>query len=225
MRNKILKKLIFFVVIIATLVMSSSCKNTIDLTIYISELRLGIYECSGEEFNVSVLVEEREDPFVADGFVGTIKKVLTVKLEPVNRSFDDAKISLTFEDYSVSGDFVYSPISGKYVAEIFVDKLPTTASLNGSLKSGDETFNLELKTKVVSGNLGYIEVLKMVGEKEGKIVNELFNNTSVATEINVRLISEKNKNYYYVGFTSKGGKIYAYLVDAKTGEILAKKTA
>ena len=78
MRNKIVKKLIFFVVVIATLVISSSCKNSIDLSVYISELRLGIYECTSEEFNVSVLVEEREYPFIAEGFVGTIKKVLTV---------------------------------------------------------------------------------------------------------------------------------------------------
>ena len=225
MRNKIVKKLIFFVVVIATLVISSSCKNSIDLSVYISELRLGIYECTSEEFNVSVLVEEREYPFIAEGFVGTIKKVLTVKLEPLNRSFDDATISLTYDDYNVTGDFVYSPISGKYVAEIFVDKLPNSASLNGTLKSGDETFNLELNTKVVSGNLDYLEVLKKVSEKEDKIVNELFNNTNVSTEIHIRLISEKNKNYYYVGFTNKSGKIYAYLVDAKTGEILAKKTA
>ena len=224
MRNKIFKKLVFFVVVIATLVISSSCKNSLDLTVYVSELRLGIYECSSTDFVVTVLVEEREDPFIADGFVGTIKKVLTVKLEPLNRSFDDATIALNFDDYTASGDFVYSPISGKYVAEIFVDKLPNLPSVSGTLTSGDETFNLDLKTKIVSGNLSYTEVLKKVSEKENKIVNELFNNTNVSTEIHIRLISEKNTNYYYVGFTNKSGKIHAYLVDAKTGEILAKKT-
>ena len=224
MRNKLFKNLIFFAVIIAVTIISSSCKNSVDLTVYVSELRSGIYECESDEFTLTVLVEEREDPFIADGFVGTIKKVLTVKLEPKNHSLDNAIVSLSFDGYNVEGDFIYSPISGKYVAEIFTQKLPETPTISATIKSGENSYSLEVKTKVVSGNLSYTEILEKVREKDGKRVDELFNTTNVCTEIHIRLISEKNKNYYYVGFTNKSGKIYAYLVDAKTGEILAEKS-
>ncbi len=224
MKNKIFKNAILFIVILTLTFIASSCKNSIDLTVYVSEVRSGIYDGAINNYNVSVYATEREDPFIADGFVGTVKKILTVKLEGVNSSIDDASITLNYDDYEVSGNFVYSPLSGKYVAEIFVDKLPATPTVKGSLKSGDNTFDLELKSKVLSGNLTYKEVLEKVKDQDAKRVEELFNNKSVATEIHIRLISDNTKNYYYVGFSEKSGKIYAYLVDAKTGEILAKKT-
>lgn len=223
MKSRFVKNLIAVAIILVVSISTSSCKNSIDLTVYVSELRSGIYEGTADGYTVSVSVEEREDPFILDGFVGAIKKVLTVKLEAVNNSIDDASITLNYDGYSASGSFVYSPLNGKYVAEIFVDKLPNSPLINGSLKSGDKSCSLELKSKVLSGNLSYNEILEKIKEQQGKRVDELFNNNSVCTEIHIRIICEKTKNYYYVGFTEKSGKTYAYLVDAKTGEILAEK--
>ncbi|MBO5889014.1 MAG: hypothetical protein J6Q58_02615, partial [Clostridia bacterium] len=72
--------------------------------------------------------------------------------------------------------------------------------------------------------LSYSEVLESVRKNDSQIVKELFNNTNVSTEIHIRIISDKNKNYYYVGLSEKSGKTHAYLVDGITGEVLAKKS-
>ena len=223
MKNKIFKNIIFFVVILTVTLVASSCKNNLDLTVYVSEYRSYIYEGESDGYLVTVSVEEREDPFIIDGFVGSVKKILSVKLETKNSLIDDAKIELGYDGIKASGNFVYSPLNGKYVAEITVEKLPTSPTISGVLISADNECKLELKSKVLSGNLAYTEILEKIKEQDGKTVEKLFNNASVSTEIHIRLICDNNKNYYYVGFCSKEGKTYAYLVDAKTGEIVATK--
>lgn len=223
MKNKIFKNAILFIVILTLTLIASSCKNNLDLTVYVSEYRSAIYEGESDGYLVTVSVEEREDPFIIDGFVGSVKKILTVKLETKNNLIDDAKIELNYDGYFLSGNFIYSPLNGKYVAEIITEKLPSTPTILGKLTSGENECKIELKSKVISGNLNYTEVLEKVKIQEGKTVEKLFDSSSVSTEIHIRLICEKNKNYYYVGFCCKDGKTYAYLVDAKSGEILATK--
>lgn len=225
MNGKICKKVLAIIVILVVVMASISCKDSVDLSIYVSELRSAIYEGKDNNVTLTVYAEEREDPFIIDGFVGELKKVLIVKLQSEGRSIDSASVLLSFDGVSCEGDFEYSPLNGKYCTEIFVEKLPSSPVINAVFKCGEESVNLELKTQVNNGNLSYSEVLDSVRKYDSNTVKELFDNTNVSTEIHIRLISDKNKNYYYVGFSEKSGKIYAYLVDGVSGEVLAKKSA
>jgi hypothetical protein len=56
---------------------------------------------------------------------------------------------------------------------------------------------------------------------------DLFSNLSLSgnfdAEIHIRLLSESEKCYYYIGVVNKTGKIFAYLLNAENGEIIASK--
>lgn len=224
MKGKFFKKVLSIIVVLIVVTASISCKDSLDLSIYVSELRLGIYEGEKENVTLTVYAEEREDPFIIDGFVGELKKVLIVKLSSQGRVIDSASVSLEFDGVNYKGDFEFNPLNGKYCTEIFVDKLPTSPIINATFNCGEESVSLELKTKINSDNLSYSEVLESVRKNDSQIIKELFNNTNVSTEIHIRIISDKNKNYYYVGLSEKSGKTHAYLVDGITGEVLAKKS-
>ncbi len=224
MKKKIYKKLVVLLTSLFVILASTSCKDNMDLSIYVSEYRSGIYEGEGSNLNLTLSLENRESPFIIDGFVGELKKVLVVKLHSENRVINSASIKLNYGDYECSGDFEFSVLSGKYSAEIFVEELPNTPTVKATFFCGEETVELELKSKAISGNLGYKEVLESVRKSDGELVDSLFNVSSVSTEIHIRLICDKYKNYYYVGLAEKTGKIHAYLVDAETGEVLAKKS-
>lgn len=224
MKGKIYKKILSIIVLLVVVTASISCKESIDLSIYVSELRSAIYEGEQENIKLTVYAEERENPFIIDGFVGEIKKVLIVKLQAEGRSIDSASVSLSFDGFNFDGDFEYSPLNGKYCTEIFVNELPSSPVINAVFKCGEESVNLELKTLVNNDNLSYKEVLDAVKKHDSQTVKELFGGTNVSTEIHIRILSDKNRNYYYVGFSEKSGKIYAYLVDGVSGEVLAKKS-
>ncbi len=224
MKKKNYKKLVVLLMSVFVILASTSCKDNIDLSIYVSEYRSGIYEGEGSNLNLTVYLENREDPFIIDGFVGEMKKVLVIKLHSENRVINSASIKLNYDNYECCGDFEFSVLSGKYTAEIFVDELPKTPTVKATFSCGEETVEVELKSKAVSGNLSYKEILESVRKSDKELVDSLFNVTSVSTEIHIRLISDKYKNYYYVGLAEKTGKIHAYLVDAETGEVLAKKS-
>ncbi len=224
MKGKFYKRLLSIIVVLVVVLTSISCKDTLDLSIYISQLRLSIYEGQSENVTLTVYAEERENPFIIDGFVGELKKVLVVKLDSNGRTIDSASVSLEFDGVNYTGDFEFSPLNGKYIAEIFVDELPNSPTVNAVFKCGEESLNLELKTQIKSGNLSYNEVLDAVKKYDNQTVKELFNTTNVSTEIHIRIISDKNKNYYYVGFSERSGKMHAYLVDGVSGEVLAKKS-
>ncbi len=224
MKRKIYQKLALLLTVLVVVLASASCKDNVNLTLYVSELRSGIYYGEGDNLTLTAYVEEREEPFIIDGFVGEIKKVITVKLSSENRVINSASVKLKFDGYECEGDFEYSLLSGKFTAEIIVDKLPEGPIVEAVFKCGEEEVSVQLKTKITSGNITYKEALESVKKYDSKTTDELFNNTSVSTEIHIRIISDNLKNYYYVGFATKSGDIYAYLVDGATGEVLAKKS-
>ncbi len=209
-----------------TLIMLSaviSCKAEVDLSYYVSQLRENVYVGEVDNLKITVYPEKRESPFIADSYVGKLKKQLIVKIDDESSVIDDAEIILTYDKTTVSGSFSYNPIGGKYVCVVDVNDLPTTANINAVIKySGKESE--VLLSSAVSGNcISSKDALNSVKKHDNSTVENLFKNGKVEAEIHVRIMGDGRRNYYYVGFVSKQGT-YAYLVDGKTGNVLARRT-
>ena len=200
-----------------------SCKAEVDLSYYISELRENVYVGEVESLKVSVYPEKREAPFIADSYVGKLKNQLIVKIDNESSVIDDAEITLTYDNRSVSGSFEYSPIGGKYVCVIDVETLPSSASVNAVIKCSGKESQVVLQSAVNSDTISAKDAINSVKKQDGNTVDKLFNTQKVEAEIHVRIMSDGKRNYYYVGLVSKDGT-YAYLVDGKTGEVLARKS-
>ncbi len=217
-----MKKYFCLVVTLIMLIAVASCKAEVDLSYYVSELRENVYVCETEGLKVTVYSEKRESPYIADGYVGTLKDVLIVKIDSESVKIDDAEISLNYDKTSVKGSFTYSSINGKYVCQIEVQSLPKSDKISGEIKCGENSFNLELSSGVLTDTISAKQALESVKKHDSKTLEKLFENGKVQTEIHVRIMADGERNYYYVGFVCSDGT-YAYLVDGKTGEVLARK--
>ena len=223
MKAKIIKKIICALLLVSALFINASCKKSLDLTVYVSQLRLGVYQGVSENFDLTLYSESKEKPFAIDGFVGEMGNVLIVKLNGTKTLSDGVKITLKYDDYECSGEFKLNPVNSTYTAEIEVENLPNTPNVLAFIETEEVKEQVSLVSKVSASKLDYKSVLKFVQDSDSETVKKLFT-SNVSTEIHIRIIPEKGKNYYYVGFNNKDGSISAYLVDGESGEVLARRT-
>lgn len=224
MKKTILKLFAVVVTAIISIISITSCNKELDLSSYVSQLRLAVYEGESQNFKAVAYTEKRETPFNADGVVAEIKNAVIIKISFLNGSPNDVTATLSYgvENYETS--LTYNPVSEKSTATIYVQNLPTSPSVNLTVTSGDVTEKLTLSSVIFDNTVTYNEALKSVVNSDKERVDKLFNEGNVSAEIHVRLICADGKNYYYIGFVEKGGKTTAYLVDGESAKVIASKS-
>ncbi len=218
-----MKKLTVFILTFCLIFFVSSCKEELNLEMYLSQLRTTAYHCFNENYSLTVYAEEREDPFISDGYVGTTKKIITVKLDDYKKSLDNASVTLSYGGEVYTGKFDYSPLSGKFSTEIEVKELPTENVISIEVKNQGEQTSLSLERFLPENIIDYKSALSSVSKKASDIIDKMLEGGS-GIEVRLRLIAEGERGYYYVSITDKNSKTIAYLVDGASGEILASKT-
>ncbi len=219
-----MKKFIVFILCVCSAFLLFGCNGEFDYSSYVSELRKTIYEGESQTFLVSLYAEQREDPFIDDGYVGKIKNAVIVKVEFKEGSANDVKAVITYGNETLNASLSYNPVSGKSSAIITVENLPETAGVNVEITSGEICENVTLSSVVFDKTVDYKEAIKSAVNSDKGIIEKLFEEGNVTAEIHVRLICSDDKNYYYIGFVERSGKTHAYLIDGETANVLAKKT-
>ena len=217
-----MKKFLAFLIVVSVAVLAS-CSSKINLEMYLSEIRTVIYAYEGDGVKLTVYGQEREDPYQLDGYVGKLKKSLTVRLETEAQTPDGASVKIRYGESEFSGAFEYNPINGKFVAEIDVSELPVGA-VKALLKIEGEERELELENKVNANAISVSEVLNSVAKYGNSEIEKMMSGGGNSIEVHLRILHEGNNNYYYVGITDKTGCTVAYLVDGTSGKVLAGKT-
>ena len=217
-----MRKFALFFLSIILLFQFSSCKDELNLELYLSQLRISSYTCSLDDYTVTAYAEEREDPFISDGYVGGLKKIITVKIENYKQPLDNAEVTLKFPGAELSKKFEYSPLTGKFTAEIETSVLPSENTITAIVKNQGEERVIELNKFSVNEIIDYKSALNSVSKKHGEKINKMLENNS-SIEVRLRLIVEGERGYYYVSITDKNGDTLAYLIDGLSGEILASK--
>lgn len=218
-----MKKLVATVLIICALLFVSSCKNEMDLSMYLSQKRTSVYTASDEEYTLTLYGEEREDPFISDGFVGSMKKFITVRIEDCKRSLDDASVTVSYGDVSLSGKFEYSPLNGKYLIELETKVLPVSKEVTAVIKNAGEEKTYTL-IGYDSSKIDYKSALSSVSKTSADNLTKLKNGNNLSIEVRLRTIYQEERVFFYVSIIDKSGKTLAYLVDGESCEILASKT-
>ena len=199
----------------------SGCDKAADLSPYISQNRLQIYSGKSENYSLSVYAERRESPFIGDGYAGDMKNVLILKLNPASGDLTAANVSVVYDNE----EKVFSYDKGVRNSNVLtVETLPESPTVTAKITVGDKSETVELYSQKLSTDCTYKEAVDAVQNYDGETVERLFYGTRALAEINVRLISEEGKNYYFVGFIEEGGKTSAYLIDAATKTVIATRT-
>lgn len=219
-----MKKIIVLCITVILAFSFTACKKTRDFSPFLTQIRNNCYEYSESGLKITVFAEQKENPFIADGYIGTLANFLTVKVEgELNKSLDGAKFTVSYDGNTYGGSFGLSPLGNKYIAEISVEKLPEIPQIQFTAEFDGESKEFTLSTKKLSTTISVTDAVLCVYNENEKLFDEYLTNGSVSAEINARLIVSDDKNYYYIGLITKTGEIYAYLLDGESGKILAEK--
>lgn len=218
-----MRKFISFLLIVLTMLLITSCNRSAELEMYLSQIRNSIYTYESEDFTITVYGEEKETPFISDGFVSELKKFITVKIENFTTSPDEASVTVTFNEISLNGKFEYNPINGKYTAVIETNVLPTSNEIDLLIKNSGSERKIVAKNICNENVIDYKKALKSVSAKSGGKIDKMLDKAGNSIEIRVRILVEGKRPYYYVSAVEKSGKTLAFLVDGLNGEVLAER--
>ncbi len=218
------KKAFYKFLILLTVLFSCflvGCKAEIDYLPYVSELRSNILLAETEEFSLRIFAVDKEIPYEADG----VPREKTSRLEAYLHAPDGSKscnLSFAFGERNFQGDMSFDNVKGEYFFSCTLD-VGQANELPCTLVYGDQTVNLTARSICTENTLDVNAVLEILKTEEGELFASMTDKYGFSGEIHVRLIYE-NSPYYYVGIIQRDGVVHAFLINAQTGKILAKRT-
>lgn len=182
----------------------------------VSERRCGYYSAMDDGYTVTAVSGVREQSFKADGKAGKLIPYTLITLVP--DEFDiDAVITYTAEadGCTFGGTMLVHPFAASFSAEF--EHETTAAEFTVTVKCGQSTSKLQLKSQVPQGAITYdraISAAKSAVSPRGEY------------EIRARIIKNPLSNdglCWHVSFISADGNSSGVLLDPVSAKVLAKK--
>lgn len=195
-----------------------SCNSDSKYTPYISQIRTDVFVGEGENYSLQVFSEQKEIPFINDTVAGEKHNVLTVRILNCNNPL---KIKVSYADEELIADTEYNAHAMSMTASFEVLSFPKdtlTVEIEGEFNE-----KIECVSKLKSDTISPLTALNNVISAKGDFIKSITDNGELKAEIYLRLLVENDYNFYYVGFGLGSNKITAFLLDGKTGEIIAGK--
>ena len=197
-----------------------SCKGTINYFNYVSELRSNVLLAKSEQFALRIYAVTKESPYSADGVPReTFSRMEAHLIAPEGNK--TTQLTFQVDEHSYTGEMSYDMVKGEYYYSCPVD----VSSLNSLLcliKYGDEEKEFTATSVLTENTLTPQSALTKVQNENQELFLSLTDKYGFAGEICLRLIYEGSP-YYYVGITDRNGNCTAFLMNAETGKILAKR--
>ena len=200
----------------------AGCKKEFDYTPYISELRSNVLLAKTENFTLRTYAVYKENPYLPDG----IPREGNTRVERYLTAPDGKEtyhIYFTFDGREFGGEMSYDSVKAEYFFSCTLD-ISKVETLPCRLKYGDNEITLDARSIRQENTLTAKEILTALQTAEGELFSSLTDKYGFAGEIYVRLIYEENP-YYYVGVIDRNGKVNAFLLNAQTGKVLAKRVS
>lgn len=209
------------IALLFTFSLFTGCKKELDYTPYISELRSNIFLASTEEFTLRVYAVHKETPYCPDG----IPRERTHRVEArftAPSGDKTCRFYFTHDEQEMGGEMHYDNVKAEYYYSCSLDisALPT---LPCRIEYGEETLSLNAPSVKQKDTLSAAQILKKLQTEEGELFASMTDKYGFTGEIYVRLIYEEAP-YYYVGIIDRNGAVHAFLLNAQSGKILAKRT-
>lgn len=217
-------KKVLSVILIASLIICAnmfvSCSAKDDYSGCISQLRTDIFKGDYNGNTLVIYPEEKEYPFIFDGNACERKYFVTIKLENVSGEGISAEFAI--DDVSYGGELIFQVVSNALMCSIEVQSLPQKR-LSVSITEDEKTTVVETKSVRISDTVSYKAGIKTIKKERKDFIKSITKNKRLQAEIHVRLLSESDKNFWYIGFADKNGRLSSFLIDGKSGHILAER--
>ena len=218
--TKSLKILLTAFVLLLVIFPLTACKKKINYHDYVSELRSNIFLAETDEFSLRIYSVEKESPYATDGVPQEIFSRTEVYLVAPS---GDKSCNLLFnvQGKEYGGEMSFDNVKGEYY---FYCTLDTSAlsQLVCSISYGETAMELTALSVRTEKTLSPAVVLNNLFEQETELFTAMTDKYGFAGEIYVRLLYESS-TYYYVGVIDRKGNVTAFLINAETGIILAKR--
>lgn len=198
----------------------AACRNEIDYFSYVSELRNNIFLAETDDFSLRVFSVKRESPYAADG----IPKEIFSRTEIYLRAPSHAThytITLQAGEQTLGGELSYDNVKSEYYLYSPVD-ISTFDAVSCVIAYGDTEISLQALSVMEKDCLSCENALKQLVQTESELFASLTDKYGFCGEIYLRLIYE-DAPYYYIGVIDRNQNVYAFLMHAKSGKILAKR--
>ena len=197
-----------------------SCAKPIRYMDYVSELRSNIFLAKTENFSLRIYAVSKEYPYLSDG----IPQECTTRLEAylvAPEGDESCQISILVDGKTYGGDMSFDNVKTEYYYSCTLD-VAKQSELPCTIVYGDERLELTARSVKSKDVLSPENILQKLETAENELFLSLTDKYGFAGEIYLRLLYE-GAPYYYIGIIDRNGCINAFLLDAVTGKILAKR--
>ncbi|MBR2646416.1 MAG: hypothetical protein IKD47_02530 [Clostridia bacterium] len=197
-----------------------SCKKTVEYFDYVSELRSNIFICETETLSLRVYAVRKESPYATDGIPK--ESVPRAEVRLVAPSFDKTcQLSFSIHGKTYGGEMSFDNVKTEYYYACTLD-ISALREIVCKIEYGDTAVEMTAKSVLTERTIPAKTALKNIYHEEKALFDSLTDRYGFAGEIHIRLLYE-DAPYYYVGVIDRSGNINAFLVNAETGKILAKR--
>ena len=211
--------LLTFLIIPFTL---SACSTEPDYLSYVSELRKDVLIGEKDNFSVVVYAGTKESPALFDGIKQNTTLCLGFKIIQKEETGSQLTIKFTVGNKSYSAPLTFNPVKNTLFCDVEVSALPEK-SLDVEICYGEKNTLITTSSQLNENTISYTKALESAVNKGSSFLKEHTEKGILKAEIVIRLLCERGKNYYYVGFICEKGLKRAYLIDGANGEVIAEK--
>ncbi len=199
---------------------AAACQKKIDYFDYVSELRSNIFVAKTEELALRLYTTAKESPYKTNGIPEpTAPRFEAYMVAPEGDK--QAEFFCTVGGKDIGGEMSYDNVKQEYFYACSVD-FSGESSIDCTLTYGEERVTVTAQSVRTEKTLAPKAALETLRKEQNELFAGLTDKYGFAGEIYLRLLYE-DAPYYYVGVIDREGKVRAFLMNAETGKILAKR--
>lgn len=219
-KYSLVKKLCFFLCIVSV-GLFFGCKKTFDYFPYVSELRNNVLLAETDGFSLRMYAVYRENPYLPDGIPRECNTRTEIHLTAPTGN-EACRIYFTYDGREFGGDMSFDNVKTEYYFSCTLD-IEQASEIPCRIEYGERTLETTANSIRKGKTLSAQTILASLYEQETELFSSLTDKYGFAGEIYIRLIYEDSP-YYYVGIIDRKGAVNAFLINAQTGKVLAKRT-
>lgn len=224
------KKILCLLVLTLCLFGLTACKSSkIDLTNYLIEERNCLFTAEDDDYSVTFSTGLREKNYALDGVKNEMMDFAVLTLARIDRQpilTSECQYVLTINDEVLRGQLTKSDLDNTFSCDLekFVSN---DSSIHVKIDFQGYTFEKDLTNTTGEFTVDKTAAIKLANGELGEELNN-FNKDKNNFEAVMKIVKDYStsdvKNYYwYVGVVAKNGETLGVLIDAVSGEVIAKK--
>ena len=173
-----------------------------------------------EDFDLRIYATMKESPYTPDG----VPRECFSRLEAYLLCPDGDKtvhLSMQIDREIQGGEMSYDNVKGEYYYACPLDAAKLS-SIPCTITYGEEKIELVASSVLTNETIAPQAALEKVKAENPELFSSMTDKYGFAGEIYIRLLYEDSP-YYYVGIINRNGGCSAFLLNAETGKLLAKR--